>query len=52
MQRLKEWMYKPYQKMMQDLPHMALHQPFECAESSLYVTRFVLTRVPGSKSRT
>ncbi|KAI0748523.1 mRNA capping enzyme, catalytic domain-containing protein [Daedaleopsis nitida] len=27
--RLKEWMYKPYQKMMQDLPHMALHQPFE-----------------------
>ncbi|KAI0707622.1 mRNA capping enzyme, alpha subunit [Earliella scabrosa] len=27
--RLKEWMYKPYQKMMHDHPHMALSQPFE-----------------------
>ncbi|KAI0807741.1 mRNA capping enzyme, catalytic domain-containing protein [Fomes fomentarius] len=27
--RLKEWMYRPYQKMMQDHPHVALQQPFQ-----------------------
>ncbi|KAH9901548.1 mRNA capping enzyme, catalytic domain-containing protein [Cubamyces lactineus] len=27
--RLNEWMYKPYQKMLRDHPHMAMSQPFD-----------------------
>ncbi|KAI9057923.1 hypothetical protein FKP32DRAFT_1529842, partial [Trametes sanguinea] len=27
--RLQEWMYKPYQKMLRDHPHMAMTQPFD-----------------------
>ncbi|KAI8989693.1 mRNA capping enzyme, catalytic domain-containing protein [Trametes punicea] len=27
--RLKEWMYRPYQKMLHDHPHMAMSQPFD-----------------------
>ncbi|KAI0362410.1 mRNA capping enzyme, alpha subunit [Trametes cingulata] len=27
--RLKEWMYKPYQKMLHDHPHVAVSQPFD-----------------------
>jgi hypothetical protein len=29
-QRLTEWFYKPYSKMLQDHPRMAETQPFEC----------------------
>lgn len=28
-QRLQEWFYKPYSKMLKDHPHMAQTQPFE-----------------------
>lgn len=28
MQRLQEWFYKPYSKMLKDHPHMAQAQPF------------------------
>ena len=41
-QRLKEWMYKPYQKMMHDHPHMALSQPFECVYAACTSVRVFL----------
>lgn len=42
-QRLKEWMYRPYQKMMQDHPHVALQQPFQYVHARLYVNVRALT---------
>ena len=44
-QRLQQWMYKPYQQMMRDHPHMAHNQPFECVG---YLRVRQWTRVNGT----
>lgn len=33
MQRLKEWLYKPYARMIMDHPHVAEKQPFRCVSA-------------------
>jgi mRNA guanylyltransferase len=48
-QRLRDWFYKPYAKMLRDHPYMTNSQPFGCVPAFLFTSIHVADPVQGSK---